>query len=101
MCKNRADYVCNTDLKVHSILQFLCLNWWTSYLEVAKDIYKEVKDGPANVSLRPPGEKHVLDPEQRDEDEGGSHSLHVGCGLGTVSLPQLGDENSDNVQEEE
>lgn len=68
---------------------------------MAEDIYKEIIDCPANASLWPPWEKDVLDSQQRDEDEGGSHCLHVGCGLSTVGLFQLGDQDSDDVQEKE
>lgn len=53
-------------------------------LEVAEDIYKEIIDGPADASLWPPGKKDELNSQQRDEDEGGSHCLHVGRGLSTV-----------------
>lgn len=70
------------------------------YLEVGEDVYEEIIDGPADASLRPPGEKDELDSQQRDEDEGGSHRLHVGRGLSAVGLLQLGDENPDDVQEE-
>lgn len=69
-------------------------------LKVAEDIYKEVIDGPADAPLRPPGEKDELDSQQRDEDEGGSHRLHVGCGLSAVGVFQLGDQDPDDVQEE-
>ena len=68
---------------------------------MTQQIYKEIKDGTADVSLWPTGEKDVLDPQQRDEDERGSHCLHVGCGLSAVGLPQLGDQHSDDVQEKE
>lgn len=58
---------------------------------MAEDIYKEIKNGPADESLWPPGEKDELDSQQRNQDEGGSHRLHVGCGLSAVGLFQLGD----------
>lgn len=68
---------------------------------MGEDIYKEIIDGPADASLWPPGEKDELDSQQRDEDEGGSHCLHVGCGLSAVGLFQLGDQDPDDVQEKE
>lgn len=43
----------------------------------------------------------ILDAKQRDEDEGRSHCPHVEAGLGLVCHSQLGDENSNNVQQEE
>lgn len=71
------------------------------YLEVAEDVIKEIIDGPADASVWPPGEYDVLDSQQRDEDEGGSHRLHVGRALGAVGFFQLGDQDPDDVQEEE
>lgn len=53
---------------------------------MAEDMYDELKDGPTDVSFWPPGEEDELDSQQRDEDEGGSDRLHVGCGLSTVGL---------------
>lgn len=70
-------------------------------LEVAEDMYKEIIDDSADTSLRPPGEKDELDSQQRYEDEGGSYCLHVGGGLSTVGVLQLGDQNPDDVQEKE
>lgn len=64
-------------------------------------MYKEIIDGVADASLRPPGEDDELDAQQRDEDEGGSHCLHVGRGLSTVGLLQLCDQDTDDVQEED
>lgn len=71
------------------------------YLEVAKDVNKEIIDGPADASVWSPGENDELDSQQRDEDEGGSHCLHVGRALGAVGFFQLGDQDPDDVQEEE
>lgn len=68
---------------------------------MGEDVYEEIVDGPADASLWPPGEDDELDSQQRHEDEGGSHCFHVGCGLGTVGLFQLGDQNPDDVQEKE
>lgn len=68
---------------------------------MAEDIYKEFIDGTVDASLWHPGVQNVLDSQQRDEDEGGSDRLHVGCGLSAVGLLQLGDQNSDDVEEEQ
>lgn len=62
-------------------------------------MYKEVIDGTADVSLWHMGEEDVLGSQQRDEDEGGPHCLHVGCGLSTVGDLQLGDQDPDDVHE--
>lgn len=64
-------------------------------------MYKEVIDGTADASLRPLGKKDELDSQQRDQDEGGSHRLHVGCALGAVGVFQLGDQDPDDIQEKE
>lgn len=47
------------------------------------------------------GEQDKLNTQQRDEDEGGSHSPHVEAGLGLMRHPQFGDENPHDVQQEE
>lgn len=60
-------------------------------------MYKETVD----ASLWAPEQNDVLDTQQRDEDEGGSHRFHVGRGFGAVGLLQLRDEDADDVQEEE
>lgn len=65
---------------------------------MGEDVHTKFKDATANVALRPPGEEDVLYSQQRDEDEGGSHCFHVGQGLSAVGLPQLGDQNSDDVE---
>lgn len=63
-------------------------------------MYKEVIDGMADpVSLWQMEEEYVLGSQQRDEDEGGPHCLHVGCGLSTVGDLQLGDQDPDDVNE--
>lgn len=46
-------------------------------------------------------QQHKLDPQQRDEDEGGSDGTHVQTGLRLVGHPQLGDQNPDNIQQKE
>lgn len=45
------------------------------------------------------GQQHVLNPQQRHQDEGGSHCLHVETGLGLMSHLQLGDQHSHNVEQ--
>lgn len=67
-----------------------------TYLEVGEDVVEEIVD-VADASLRPPRHEDELDSQQRDEDEGGPHRLHVGRGLGAVRLLQLGDQNTDDV----
>lgn len=62
-------------------------------------MYNEFIDGTADVSLWQTGEEDVLGSQQRDEDEGGPHCLHVGCGLSTVGNPQLGDQDPDDIHE--
>lgn len=71
------------------------------YLKVGEDVYKEIVDGVADAPLGAPEQNDVLDTQQRDEDEGGSHRLHVGRALGAVGLLQLRDQDADDVQEEE
>lgn len=71
------------------------------YLKVGEEDYEEFVDGLADASLGFPGQKDERHPQQRDQDQGGSHCLHVGCGLSTVGLPQLGDQNPDDVEEKE
>lgn len=66
-----------------------------------KDVHKEFIDAVADVSLWLQGEKDELGSQQWDEDEGGSDCFHVGHGLSAVGLPQLGDQNSDDVEEKE
>lgn len=46
-------------------------------------------------------EQHILDAEQRDEDERRPHGPHVEAGLGLVRHLQLGDEDPDDVEQEE
>lgn len=46
-------------------------------------------------------QQHELDPQQRDEDEGGSDGPHVQTGLGLVGHPQFGDQNPDDVEQKE
>lgn len=64
-------------------------------------MHKEVIDGAADATLWPRGKKDELDSQQRDEDEGGPHRLHVGCALSAVGVFQLGDQDPDNIQEKE
>lgn len=70
------------------------------YLEVGKDRHKAVNDLVIKF-VWCPGHEDVLDSQQRDQDERGSHRLHVGGRLSAVRLPQLGNEDSDDVQEKE
>lgn len=43
----------------------------------------------------------ILDTKQRDKDEGPPHRPHVEAGLSLMCHPQLGDEDSNNIQQEE
>lgn len=61
------------------------------HLEMAKNVEKKVIDGAVATFLWSPGEQDELGSKQRDEDECGSHCLHVGGGFSTVCLFQLGD----------
>lgn len=61
----------------------------------------KVVDGAVAAFLWCPGQQDELGSQQRDEDKGGSHCLHVGVGLGTVGVFQLGDEDPYDVEEEE
>lgn len=79
---------------------FFGILFWL-YLEVAKNVTNKVIDGAVAAFLRSPGKQDELGSQQRDEDERGSHCLHVGVGLGTVGLFQLGDEDPHDVEEEE
>lgn len=51
----------------------------------------KVVDGAVFAILWSPGQQDELGSQQRDEDEYGSHCLHVGGGLSTVGVFQLGD----------
>lgn len=90
-----------TFIRLHGAAAAFYSNCCRRYLVVAEDVYEEVIDGAADSSLWPPGKKDELDTQQGDEDQGGSHRLHVGRGLGAVGLLQLGDQDADDVQEEE
>lgn len=70
----------------------------STYLVVHKYVHDVLVDLPSQPVLRPPGENDKLDPEQRHQDESGSHRLHVHVGLCTVCVPQLGHQHSDNIQ---
>lgn len=70
------------------------------YLEVEKDKHNEGNDLVVIFDWYP-GHEDVLDSQQRDQDERGSHRLHIGVRLNAVRLPQLGNEDSDDVQEKE
>lgn len=71
------------------------------YLEVAKNVRNKVIDGAVAAFLWSPGKQDELGSQQRDKDECGSHCLHVGVGLSTVGLFQLGDEDPYDVEEKE
>lgn len=64
-------------------------------------MHEEFIDGAADASFRHTGDEDVLDSQQRDEDEGGSDSFHVGSGLSAVGFLQLCNQNPHDVQEEE
>lgn len=62
------------------------------------DVHVALKDALVVGFVR---QQHELDPQQRNEDEGGSDSAHVQAGLSLVGHPQLGDQNPDDVQQKE
>lgn len=68
---------------------------------MTEDVKKELIDGVANAFVRRPRDEDILDSQQRDEDERGSHCFHVGRGLSTVCLFQFGYQNPDDIQEKE
>lgn len=90
-----------TFITLHGAAAAFSSNYCRWYLVVAEDVHEELVDGTADASLRPPGYKDELDTQQGGEDEGRSHRLHVGRGLGAVGLLQLGDQDAHDVQEEE
>lgn len=65
-----------------------------------EDVHDVLKDLKGQASLRLVGDHDKLDAQQRDQDEGGSHGLHVEARLGLVGHFQLGDENPHDVQQE-
>lgn len=90
-----------TFITVHGAAAVFSSDCCRRYLVVVEDVHEELVDGAADAFLRPKGDKDELDTQQGDEDEGGSHRLHVRGGLGGVRLLQLGDQDADDVQEEE
>lgn len=79
----------------------MCVFLLLLYLEVAENVNNKVIDGAVAAFLWSPGEQDELGSQQRDEDECGSHGLHVGGGLSTVGVFQLGDQHPHDVQEKE
>lgn len=71
------------------------------YLEVARNVPDKVVDNAVAAFIWSPGQQDELGSQQRDEDERGSHCLHVGVGFSTVGLFQLGDEDPHDVEEKE
>lgn len=47
------------------------------------------------------GQQDKLDSQQRDEDEGGSDRPHVQAGFSLVGHPQLGHQNTHDVEQKE
>lgn len=66
-----------------------------------EDVHHIVVNLLGDAALGAPREQHKLDAKERDEDQGGSHCFHVQVGLGLVRVLQLGDENTDDIQQEE
>ena len=66
-----------------------------------KDVHDVVIDLGGDPSRGLVGQQDKLDAEERDEDQGGPHSLHVQTGLCLVAHLQLGDEHPHDVEQEE
>lgn len=64
-------------------------------------VHDVVVDFRGDPSFRLIGKQDKLDPQERNQDQGGSDRLHVEAGLGLVRHLQLGDEDPDDVQQEE
>lgn len=98
MCEETS---CGSDCWKH--LECSASWFWTAspHLVVGEDLHDVHVDLHHPVVLGLVGEQDELDPQQRDEDQGGPHGPHVEAGLGLVGDPQLGDQNPDDVQQEE
>lgn len=66
-----------------------------------EDVHHVVVHLLSNAALGSPWEQHKLDAKEWDQDQGGSHCLHVQVGLSLVGVFQLGYENTDDIQQEE
>lgn len=62
------------------------------------DVHVALKDARVVGFVR---QQDKLDPQQRNEDEGGPDGPHVQAGLSLVGHPQLGDQNPDDVEQKE
>lgn len=62
------------------------------------DIHVALEDAGVVGFVR---QQDKLDPQQRNEDEGGSDGPHVQTGLGLVGHPQFGDQNPNDVEQKE
>lgn len=72
-----------------------------AHLVVHEDVHHVVVHLLGDPALGSPGEQHKLDAKQWHQNQGGSHCFHVQVGLCLVGVFQLGDENTDDVQQEE
>lgn len=62
------------------------------------DVHVALEDAGVAGFVR---QQDKLNPQQRDEDEGGSDRPHVQAGLGLVGHPQFGDQNPNDVEQKE
>lgn len=72
-----------------------------THLVMHQDVHDVVVDFRRDPSLRFVRQQDVLNSQERYQDEGGSHRLHVETGLSLMGHLQLGDEDSHNVQQKE
>lgn len=68
-----------------------------AYLVMHEYVHYVLVDFPSQPVLRPPGNDDKLYSQQGNQDQGGSHCLHVHVGLCPVRISQLGNQNSDNI----
>lgn len=66
-----------------------------------EDVHEELIHGQGQSALGLQGHQDEVSAHQGHQDECGTHGLHVGIGLGPVGHPQLCDQNTHYVQQEE
>lgn len=66
-----------------------------------EDVHEELVHSRSKFAPRLKGHKDVVSTHEGHQDEGGTHSLHIGTGLGPVGHFQLCDQNTHYVQQEE
>lgn len=68
-----------------------------TYLVVHEYVHDVLVDLPSQPVLWPPGENDKLNSQQGNQDQGGSHCLHVHVGLCPMCVSQLGYQHSYNI----